>query len=74
MFNARGPAEPRDAVALEREYVARYTHLIAGLRQAYGDPVFVLLSLPLNQGDKLRPLISQLVAQEHARTLGKAAH
>ena len=61
-----GPNEPRDAGALEREFVALYKRLIARLRQDYGDPVFVLLSLPLHQGDKLRPVVARLVAEERS--------
>ncbi len=64
--------EPRDASALAQAFTTRYQALITQLRQAYHDPVFVLLSLPLGHGDKLRPLVQRLVQEEHAAGFAKA--
>lgn len=63
--------EPRDAAMLEREFVAQYKALIARLRHTYRDPMFVFLSLPLQRGDKLRPIVSRLVAEERAAGFNK---
>ncbi|MBC7919386.1 MAG: hypothetical protein H7Y28_16405 [Rhodoferax sp.] len=60
------PGEPRDAAELERAFVTQYKRLITQLRYAYRDPVFVLLSLPLHRGDKLRPIVQRLVQEENA--------
>ncbi|MDN3920323.1 SGNH/GDSL hydrolase family protein [Roseateles violae] len=61
------PGEPRDAEALERDFLQAYRALLADLRQRYGDPSILLLSLPLPaNGDRLRPLVQRLVDEQQA--------
>ena len=60
------PGEPRAAAQLQADFLQAYRALLADLRQRYGDPQIVLLSLPLGQGDRLRPLVQQLLAEQRA--------
>jgi hypothetical protein len=56
--------EPRDAAALERDFLQAYHALLADLRRRAGDVPLLLLSLPLpGNGDRLRPLVRRLAAQ-----------
>ncbi len=59
-------AEPRNAGQLEIDFLQAYRELLASLRQRYGDPRIVLISLPLGNGDKLRPLVERLLLEQGA--------
>ena len=58
--------EPRNAGQLERDFLQAYRELLTALRQRYGDPRIVLISLPLGNGDRLRPLVERLLAEQRA--------
>lgn len=58
--------EPRDAEALERDFLAAYRRLLAALRGRGPEPRVVLLSAGLGHGDRLRPLVARLVEEQRA--------
>jgi lysophospholipase L1-like esterase len=58
--------EPRNAAQLETDFLQAYRALLSSVRTRYGDPLIVLISLPLARGDKLRPLVRRLLDEQHA--------
>lgn len=66
--------EPRDAAALERDALATYRALLAGVRARNADARIVLLSAALpNNGDRLRPLVGRLVAEHRGAGVQRIA-
>lgn len=58
--------EPRTGGQLEADFAAAYRALIAEQRQRHGDPLIVLVSSALGHGDRLRPMLARLLAEQRA--------